>query len=166
MKTILTLGDFRQATNDLPDDAVLNVRSPGNYLTWSVSSVRSSITAFTEPETVFTILEIDVDWQKLAGYAVLRLLDPRAFRACLHEMSSRGLAIDSIERQEMAEIIGEPIPDEDWHLFTKVCMCGDKDEWKEAWNKFVEQRAHDRKMAEMFAALKNEARKPADEETA
>ena len=36
-KTILTLGDFRRATADLPDEAVLNVGSAGSSLTWSVS---------------------------------------------------------------------------------------------------------------------------------
>ena len=32
-KTILTLGDFRRATDNLPDEAVRNVRSKGSYLT-------------------------------------------------------------------------------------------------------------------------------------
>ena len=157
MSDLMTLGDFRRATADLPDEAVLNVRVPGNYLTWSVSSVRSSITAFMEPETVFAILEIDVDWQKLAGYAVLRLLDPRAFRACLHEMVSRGLAVDSIERREMEEIIGERIPEADWQSFARTCMCGDKDEWNEAWSTFVEQRARDRELGKLLTALKEKA---------
>jgi hypothetical protein len=91
-KTILTLGGFRRATDNLPDEAVLNVRSKGSYLTWSVAEVTSSTTAFTSPipPTDFAILQIDIDWQVLAAYAVLRTVDAGAFGACLQEISSRG----------------------------------------------------------------------------
>ena len=94
-KKILTLGDLRRETADLPDEAVLNVGAAGSYLTWSVSEITSSITAFTapDPETVFVNIAIDIDWQVLAAYAVLRTVEAKAFPACLEAMISRGFAI-------------------------------------------------------------------------
>ena len=158
-KNLGTLGEFRQATAHVPDEAILNVRSPGGYLTWGVSSVSCSASMFTSQETFLAVLEIDVDWQKLAAYAVLRMVDPRAFRACLHEMSSRALAIDSIERREMEEIIGEPIPEKDWQRFARSCMSGDREEWEQAWRKFTDRQARDREAAKLLAELKGKARR-------
>ncbi len=148
-KTILTLGDFRRVTADLPDEAVLNVRSEGSYLTWSVSVVTSSTTAFTSPipPTDFAILQIDIDWQVLAAYAVLRTVEAKAFRACLQEISSRGIAIDWFERKDMEKLVGEEISDADWRSFVAHCKAGDSRDWKDLWETFRERDAHQRKVA-------------------
>jgi len=156
-KTMLTLGDFRRATADLPDEAVLNVRSAGSYLTWSVSSITASTTAFTAPipPTDFAILQIDIDWQVLAAYAVLRTVDARAFRACLQEISTRGIAVDWFERKDMERLVGEEIAEADWRSFVAHCNAGDVRDWKDLWKTFRERDAHHREVARAFTALKS-----------
>ena len=147
----MTLGEFRRATTDLPDEAVLNVGAAGSYLTWSVSSVTSSVTGFTAPvpETVFANLTIDVDWETLAAYAVLRTVDDRAFQACLHEMRSRGLVIDSLDRAEMEKLLGERVPEEDWRRFARCCHGKDcREGWAETWTRFRDDESRSRKLME------------------
>jgi len=90
----ITLGEFRRATKGLPDDAVLIVRSPGSYFSRGVSSVHSSVTAFTAPvpETVF----VDID------------IDPESFKACQEiKGEDEQATIDDLQRQEVAERVRE-----------------------------------------------------------
>ena len=164
-KTILTLGDFRQATADLPDEAVLNVGSAGSYLTWSVSSITSSTTAFTAPipPTDFVNLAIDIDWQELAAYAVLRSVDIRAFRACLYEISSRGIAVSWLERKEMEELVGEEISEADWRSFVAHCRAGCVRDPKDLWREFRERDAHHREVARALGLSRDSIAEGGDE---
>jgi hypothetical protein len=148
-KTIMTLGDLRLATVNLPDEAVLNVGAEGSYLTWSVADITSSITAFTapDPETVFVNLAIDIDWQVLAAYAVLRTVEAKAFPACLQEISSRGIAVDWFEQKDMEKLVGEEIAEADWRSFVAHCNAGDVRDWKDFWKTFRERDAHRREVA-------------------
>ena len=69
----------------------------------SVSSVTSSVTGFTAAGSRDRLREPD-DPRRLgdAGRLCrLRTVDDRAFQACLPEMRSRGLVIDSLDRAEM-----------------------------------------------------------------
>ena len=99
-------------------------------------------------------MEIDIDWQKLAAYAVIRIVEPAAFRACLHEMRSRGLVIDSLERREMEEMIGEQIPEAAWLRFVRWVDCCDgkpgyNENWDDAWTRFRDSESVIRKLMEV-----------------
>ena len=85
--------------------------SPESYFSWGVSSVYGSVTAFTAPipETVFVNMAIDIDWQQLACYAVLRAVDPESFGACLEAIRLRGVVINSLDRSEMEELLARKL---------------------------------------------------------